>query len=203
MLKPRWMDLGSFRRRVGVATPGPEDEARFHSNLANLSRLREGHLRHSAALLEPQGRGPADALRPTAMMAVSAIFDEDPAVMWNRVALLIGIVAPLCGCQPLSLGSNKEIAAKHTAEQSQVAQRDDDTVTGRLKTSSKQVSQTVSKPFDRDYRRAQNKAAAVRKKALAKQRKKDEPSPLVAWLFPEPKVPQTLPEWLAQDRLDP
>lgn len=88
-----------------------------------------------------------------------------------------------------------------------VEARDDDTFTGRLKTGTMQFTESASKPFDPTYwqQRQQEKAVAKQREqqqqaAGAKRRKPAQRSAFMAWLFPEPKHPRTLSEWLSQER---
>ena len=84
----------------------------------------------------------------------------------------------------------------------EVAARDDDTLSGRLNTGTKQMTAAVTRPLDRSFWVSPNKAAEKQQQAAAaKRRKQQQPrSPLMSWLFPEPKQPRTLSEWLSQER---
>jgi hypothetical protein len=113
----------------------------------------------------------------------------------------------LAGCQPLSPTGSQPWTLSSRGPDGQPLLRDDDTFAGRLATSTRQVTETVSKPFDPTYwqQRQQQAQEAKRQKekqeALAKKRQAQQPrSRLMAWLFPEPKKPRTLSEWLSQER---
>ena len=76
-----------------------------------------------------------------------------------------------------------------------------------MATGTRHITESATKPFDPAHRQQEQlKAQAVKKQkqqqqAMAKRRKQQQPqSPLKAWLFPEPKQPRTLSEWLSQDR---
>jgi hypothetical protein len=119
---------------------------------------------------------------------------------WFAVCLLAPL---LCGCQPLTpAGSQSSPLASQAA-----AAHDDDTFQGRLASTTRQVTDTVSKPFDPAYQKQKQQDAELKKRqkqqqeAAVKRRKAQQPrSPLMAWLFPEPKTPRTLSEWLSQER---
>jgi hypothetical protein len=90
----------------------------------------------------------------------------------------------------------------------QIVARDDDTFTGRLETGTRQLTETVSKPLDPTYWQQERQKSQAKKRlkqqqqaAAEKQRKKPR-SGFMAWMFPEPKQPRTLSEWLSQDRPD-
>jgi hypothetical protein len=120
---------------------------------------------------------------------------------WFTVCLL----APLLGgCQPLTPGSSR---SSPLASSRDAAPHDDDTFKGRLASTTRQVTDTVTKPFDPAYQKKSQQEAELKKRqkqqqeAVAKKRKAQQPrSPLMAWLFPEPKTPRTLTEWLSQER---
>jgi len=119
----------------------------------------------------------------------------------SRTTFTLLVLAPLvAGCQPLSPGASQSLATP-AGLGGDIEPRDDDTFTGRLKTSTKQMATATTKPFDRQD--AQQKSLAKERQrqqqAAAKQRAKPK-SGLTSWLFPEPKQPRTLSEWLSQDR---
>ena len=129
------------------------------------------------------------------------------AVSWSRSPLALALLGVfLAGCQPLSPTGSQSLANARTGAQDQVVTRDDDTFTGRLETGTRQLTEKVSKPLDPNYwqQERQKSQAAKRLKqqqeAAAKQRRKPPRSAFMAWLFPEPKQPRTLSEWLSQDR---
>lgn len=77
---------------------------------------------------------------------------------------------------------------------------------GRLDTSTKKMAAAVTHPLEPKPSQAQAKARATandkhKRATAAKRRKPRERSPFMAWLFPEPKEPVTLKEWLSQDRV--
>jgi hypothetical protein len=125
-----------------------------------------------------------------------------------RLSSALTLVAlAFVGCQPLAPMSSQPLLQSSLGPDGQVLPRDDDSFAGRLATSTRQVTETLSKPFDPTYwqQKQQQSQTAKRQKqqqaALAKRRKAQHPqSRLMAWLFPEPKKARTLSEWLSQDR---
>jgi ABC-type sugar transport system substrate-binding protein len=113
----------------------------------------------------------------------------------------------VAGCQPLAPIASQPLAQSSHAADGQLAPRDDDTFFGRLTSSTRQAAETVSKPLDPTYwqqKQQQSQLAKQQKKkqeAQAKRRKVQPPrSAFMEWLFPEPKKPRTLSEWLSQER---
>jgi len=116
-------------------------------------------------------------------------------------AILLALA--LGGCQAVSPGSSQQLVGTQRPPADEVVARDDDTFRGRLTTGTREISATVAKPFDPTYWQEKQVERQVKKKQLAaaaKQRPAPKRSALSKWLFPEPKKPQTLSQWLAQDR---
>lgn len=113
----------------------------------------------------------------------------------TNFALLV-VTALTAGCQPLSPSASQSLATP-AGLGGDIEPRDDDTFTGRLKTSTRQMTGGTT-----DRQEAQQKALAkerVKQQQAAAKRAKPK-SGLSSWLFPEPKQPRTLSEWLSQDR---
>lgn len=115
---------------------------------------------------------------------------------------LLGLA--LAGCQALSPADSQSLAARGGEEKT--VTRDDDTFTGRLETSTRQLTETVSKPLDPTYwqqeRQKSQAAKRLKQQQAAAAKKRQKRSAFMNWLFPEPKQPRTLSEWLSQDRPD-
>jgi len=115
--------------------------------------------------------------------------------------LLFGSVV---GCGTLSPGSSGQLTASGKPSAQEPMTRDDDTFRGRLETTTRQMTTAVSQPFDPTYwqqKQAERQARKKQQERLAAQANKNKkPSALSKWLFPEPRRPQTISEWLAQDR---
>lgn len=123
------------------------------------------------------------------------------------LSALVLATLTLAGCRPLEPTGSQPWSLTSRGPDGQPLARDDDTFSGRLATSTRQVTDTVSKPLDPTYwqqkqQQAQQAKRQKQKQAdLAKNRKPTQPrSRLMTWLFPEPKKPRTLSEWLSQDR---
>lgn len=111
-----------------------------------------------------------------------------------------------CGCQPLAPGTSQQLVRSGPTDD-MVDARDDDSFSGRFKTGATQLTEAATKPLDPTYwqQRQQEKAIAKKREqqqqaAAAKRRKPAQKSAFMAWLFPEPKQPRTLSEWLSQER---
>jgi hypothetical protein len=122
---------------------------------------------------------------------------------WFALYLVLGAA----GCQALAPGAGQQLTRSGGGPPGQqVATRDDDTFSGRLATGTQAMTASVRQPLDPNYWKAQSavkaKQKAQKKKQLDAQRRNQPRSPLTAWLFPEPKRPRTLSEWLTQERPD-
>ena len=64
----------------------------------------------------------------------------------------------------------------------------------------------MSKPLDPTYWQQERQKSQAKKRLKQQQaaavKKRQKRSPFMNWLFPEPKQPRTLSEWLSQDRPD-
>lgn len=112
----------------------------------------------------------------------------------------------LAGCQTLTPADPQSLNASRGGDDEATVTRDDDTFTGRLETSTRQLTETVSKPLDPTYWQQERQKSQAKKRLKQQQaaaaKKRQKRSPFMTWLFPEPKQPRTLSEWLSQDRPD-
>jgi hypothetical protein len=122
---------------------------------------------------------------------------------WFALVAMLGAA----GCQAIAPAADQQLTRSGAGQSGQqVVSRDDDTFSGRLKTETQAMTAATRQQLDPNYWKSQGAAKAkqkeLKKKQLAAQRSKQPRSRLASWLFPEPKKPQTLSEWLTQERPD-
>jgi hypothetical protein len=113
----------------------------------------------------------------------------------------------LCGCEQLMLSPNHSpTPVKRTLAQEDVETRDEDSFSSRVAITSKEAGQAASKAMNPASWRPDPNSPAERQRRYAirkkQKQKQQEPNAFMRWMFPEPKPPRTVGEWLSQDRLD-
>ena len=124
-----------------------------------------------------------------------------------RLCFVLSLGLGLCGCEQMMLNSNHSNAlVRQASAQQAVETRDEDSIASRVAIKTKEAGDATTKAMNPASWKADPNSPAERQRRAAirrKQKQKEsEPNAFVAWMFPEPKPPRTVGEWLSQDRLD-
>jgi hypothetical protein len=138
-----------------------------------------------------------------------------------RLVITFSLGLCLCGCEQMMLNPNhsqavaRKGATDQTGERIQLGEhitmidhqtRDEDSFASRVAIKTKEAGEATSKAMNPASWKADPNSPAERQRRAAIRRKQklkeSEPNAFVRWMFPEPKPPRTVGEWLSQDRLD-
>ena len=138
-----------------------------------------------------------------------------------RLSFVLSLGLGLCGCEQMMLNPNhsQAMARKDSGQTSgervsigdnitliEKPAPDEDSFAGRVAVTTKAAGEATTKAMTPASWKADPNSPAERQRRAAIRRKQkqkaSEPNAFVRWMFPEPKPPRTVGEWLSQDRLD-
>lgn len=143
-----------------------------------------------------------------------------------RLGIALSLGLGLCGCEQMMLNPNYSQSMARKGSTTQVADAKggervaigdnitivdkstdpEDTFGGRVGLKAKAAGEATTRAMNPATWKTDPNSPAERQRQMAirrKQKQKEsEPNAFVRWMFPEPKTPRTVGEWLSQDRLD-